>query len=130
MPENPLLLFAVASQDGQLVNQHFGHARGFYIYACDGSTPRLVEHRLIPGGMPYCGPEDPEQVGLPDKDEIMDNILSCLTDCAGVVAMRIGDLPQLDLLENGILVFENYNRIGDAVREAYDSLVQDDDDEV
>jgi nitrogen fixation protein NifB len=54
-PAEQSLRFAVASNKGYVVDQHFGHAQGFYIYEYQHGRVSLLERRDIPQ---YCfGPE-------------------------------------------------------------------------
>jgi MoaA/NifB/PqqE/SkfB family radical SAM enzyme len=111
--------FAVASKNGMIVDQHFGHAKEFYIYEYSDGEVHLVEKRDVPL---YCfGPQHCEgglSVPAIDHKDAMDAILKILEGCSGVIAMRIGDAPRNRLAEKGIEVFTTYNYIADAVREA------------
>jgi nitrogenase cofactor biosynthesis protein NifB len=110
-PEEPALRFAVASSGGYVVDQHFGHARGFYIYEYRGGQVSLLERRDIPQ---YCfGPE-----GCRDHEELFWVIGGIIEDCAAVIVMRIGEAPRFKLAERGIQVFMTYDYVTDAVREA------------
>ncbi|MFA9381574.1 MAG: NifB/NifX family molybdenum-iron cluster-binding protein, partial [Acetanaerobacterium sp.] len=107
----PLKTFAVASRSGVLVDQHFGHAEEFYIYESDGNIVRFKEKRSIER---FCtGPERCDEM-----QGRMDNILYTVSDCDGVLALRIGGAPTEKLKEKGIRVFTTYDRIEDAVRHA------------
>jgi nitrogenase cofactor biosynthesis protein NifB len=101
-------LFAVSSKNGTLVDQHFGHAKEFYIYEYRDGGVRFKERRSAPQ---YC-------VGDEDQDGRMRAILRTLDDCVCVLAARIGDLPRGALLARGIQVHTTYDRIEDAVKEA------------
>jgi len=104
--------FAVASKSGMLVDQHFGQASEFYIYESDGQTARFVERRPV---SKYCsGPEGCSE----GKDIKIGAILSAVSDCSGVLALRIGDSPLKTLSAKGIKVFSTYDRIEDAVKKA------------
>jgi predicted Fe-Mo cluster-binding NifX family protein len=110
-PEEPALRFAVASGGGYVVDQHFGHATGFYVYECQEGQVSLLERRDIPQ---YCfGPD-----GCRDHEELFAVIGGIIQDCAGVIVMRIGEAPRLKLAGQGIRVFMTYNYVTDAVREA------------
>nr|HML49407.1 NifB/NifX family molybdenum-iron cluster-binding protein [Clostridia bacterium] len=99
---------AVASKSGMLVDQHFGHAEEFLIYQSDGNTARFVEKRPVPR---YCeGPEDCDE-----KAGKMERLLSVLTDCQGVLALRIGNSPTEKLNSRSIRTFMSCDRIEDAV---------------
>jgi len=87
--------FAVASTDGKLVNQHFGHARRFLIYDLVGEDTRFVEERKVEN---YCtGPEE----CLSKEDRLMATI-SMLKDCQSVLVSMIGPYPKKRLTEEGI----------------------------
>lgn len=104
--------FAVATKSGMLVDQHFGHASEFYIYESDGDKVIFLERRLVKNycsGSENCGGE---------KESAMDSILSAVSDCSGVLALRIGDAPTRKLDDRGIKVFATYDKIEDAVKKA------------
>ncbi|MDR3170199.1 MAG: radical SAM protein [Treponema sp.] len=104
-------LFAVASQNGMLVDQHFGHATGFYMYEYKDGQITFIERREVPQycfGSNRCG----------SAENTMERILETIAGCSGVIAMRIGEIPRVRLAEQGIEVFMTYNYITDAVREA------------
>lgn len=103
--------FAVASKSGMLVDQHFGHAKDFYIYETDGENVRFSEKRNVPK---YCtGAED-----CADEDSKIETIIRTISDCNGVLALRIGDSPLKKLIEKGLKIFITYDRIEDAVKAA------------
>lgn len=106
--------FAVATKSGMLVDQHFGQAQEFYIYESDGSTAKFIERRKVEK---YCtGSENCE-----DKASKIDNIVSAVKDCNGVLALRIGDSPSKRLMDLGIHIVTTYDRIEDAVKKAANS---------
>jgi nitrogenase molybdenum-iron protein alpha/beta subunit/MoaA/NifB/PqqE/SkfB family radical SAM enzyme len=107
--------FAVASKSGILVDQHFGHAREFYIYESNGKAARFLEKRLVKN---YCnGKEGCDD----DKKPEMDSILSAVSDCSCVLALRTGEAPSRKLESCGIKVISTYDRIEDAVLKAASS---------
>jgi GMP synthase-like glutamine amidotransferase/predicted Fe-Mo cluster-binding NifX family protein len=113
------LRFAVASRDGRLVDQHFGHATAFAIYEYASGAARFLENRPVPQ---YCAPGGPgESRENPDK---MGRIIKTLGDCAGVICMRIGAPPRMALEKHGIKTFMVYERVQDALRQAAESLLQ------
>lgn len=114
------LLFAVASKGGVLVDQHFGKATDFYIYEATPAGVRLRERR---SATTYCGGDDcsgaMDGTGAGSRGEgRIDDIVRTISDCAGVVCMRIGPAPQKTLAEHGISVLTTYDRIEDAVEQA------------
>jgi hypothetical protein len=88
------LLFAVASRDGRLVDQHFGHAEKFYIYAWDDGRVSLKERR---SALQFCRGKK----GCFDHDEKILTPAEVLEDCAAVISLRIGDAPRLMLESRG-----------------------------
>jgi MoaA/NifB/PqqE/SkfB family radical SAM enzyme len=118
-PEFPAaegILFAVASKNGMIVDQHFGHAAGFYIYEYKNRRVNYIERREIPQ---YCF--GPEGCGR-HNDETIDSIIKTIEGCAGIIVMRIGEAPRRLLAEKGIAVFMTYNYVTDAVREAAEGV--------
>jgi nitrogenase molybdenum-iron protein alpha/beta subunit/MoaA/NifB/PqqE/SkfB family radical SAM enzyme len=108
----PLKRYAVASKSGTLVDQHFGHARVFYLYETDGNSVRFIEKRAVAN---YCtGAEDCSD----GKEPVMERILESVSDCSGVLALRIGDTPARKLKSRGIDVITTYDRTEDAVLKA------------
>lgn len=108
--------FAVASKSGMLIDEHFGHAKSFYIYEYKDGKSIYVENRNVDkycGGSEACGEEQ-------DKIE---RILNTIQDCQGVLALRIGPSPEKKLMEKGIKVFKTYDRIEKAVQEAAKELI-------
>jgi MoaA/NifB/PqqE/SkfB family radical SAM enzyme len=104
--------FAVASKSGMLVDQHFGKATEFYIYESDGRTVRFLEKRLVRN---YCsGPDDCDD----DVHSKIETILSAVSDCQAVLALRTGDAPSRKLEGSGIRVISTYDRIEDAILKA------------
>jgi nitrogen fixation protein NifB len=106
------VLFAVASKNGMVVDQHFGHAAGFYIYEYKNRQVNFVERREV---SQYCF--GPDHCGR-DPENTIESIIKTIEGCSGVIVMRIGEVPRQRLAEKGIAVFMTYNYITDAVREA------------
>ena len=46
--DNNLLLAAFATSDGECVNQHFGSALGFHVYAIDADSATLLTSKAFP----------------------------------------------------------------------------------
>jgi MoaA/NifB/PqqE/SkfB family radical SAM enzyme len=115
LPPAPPRRFAVASKSGVLIDQHFGRATEFYIYESNGETTRFIEKRAVKN---YCdGPE-----ACPGGKKVnMESILSAVSDCDGVLALRTGDAPSKRLAGSGIRVISTYDRIEDAVLKAASS---------
>ncbi|MEO1148962.1 MAG: nitrogenase cofactor biosynthesis protein NifB, partial [Cyanobacteria bacterium J06638_22] len=109
-PDSPKVLVAVASKGSGLVNQHFGHAKEFMIYEVDATTVSFVSHRKVGD---YC------QGGY-GEDAMLAGIVDTISDCAAVLAMKIGPCPQKRLQEAGLKVVEAYDVIEAVARQFYD----------
>jgi nitrogen fixation protein NifB len=105
------LLFAVASRDGRLVDQHFGHAEEFSIYAWDDGQVSLKERR---SALQFCRGKE----GCFNHDEKILALAEALRDCAAVISLRIGDAPRLMLESRGIRAYITYNTVEQAVSAA------------
>jgi predicted Fe-Mo cluster-binding NifX family protein len=109
------LLFAIASKDGTLVDEHFGHARELYIYEyrVEGENESVIfkERRAV---RQYCDAE----CGNRSSGEPIDESAAVIADCVGVIVMRIGYAPERALIQRGVRVFTAYNYIEVAVKEA------------
>lgn len=117
--EEKILLFAVSSKSGILVDQHFGHASDFYIYEYKNKSIRFKERRSV---TKYCeGYEGCDGLGG-NKEGKMEAILETVKDCNGVLAMRIGEAPKQKLKEKSIEAFTTYDRIEEAVKLAAEKL--------
>ncbi|MDR1288584.1 MAG: nitrogenase cofactor biosynthesis protein NifB [Treponema sp.] len=111
-PEKSTGLFAVASKDGMLVDQHFGHTENFYMYQYKNGQVVFLERREVSR---YCsGPDDCGK----KHEELIDSIIKTIEGCSAVITMRIGEMPKRRLEEKGISVFMTYDYVTDAVREA------------
>ncbi|MFV0529539.1 MAG: nitrogenase cofactor biosynthesis protein NifB [Lachnospiraceae bacterium] len=109
--------FAVCTKDGVLVDQHFGHCTAFYIYDYDetGEGAVLVEKREVEK---YCnGPGEAHGRKL-------SKLLEMLSDCEGVLAMRIGAHVEDRMKEAGLTVYKTYAPIAAALQEAEKTVGQ------
>jgi nitrogen fixation protein NifB len=95
---------AITSADGELINQHFGHADGFYIYdlQSDGSAA-LVGLRPAPRscGSGSCGAGSADHGGI-----VWEKVAEALRDCCALITARIGPAPRKRLELAGLSVFE------------------------
>ena len=102
--------FAVATKTGAIVDTHFGQANEFYIYEGDEKNTKFLETRKV---FKYCdGPQ------CDNKEERWQSVISAVSDCEAVLAMRIGPTPEKRLKENGIEAITTYERVETAVSEA------------
>jgi nitrogen fixation protein NifB len=91
-------LIAVCSKGGGRVNQHFGHAEEFKIFAADADGIRFVGHRRIER---YCQGGDGD-------DETLTATLAALDGIALVLCARIGRCPAERLAAAGITVSQDF----------------------
>ncbi len=108
---------AVASSDGQTINQHFGHAEEFFIYTADGASVRHIDTVRVGS---YCsGPAD-----CGEQSFILDDTIQALDGCAAVLCARIGidiwgRLEAAGIMPNGEHAQE---RIEEAIAAVYPEL--------
>ena len=91
-------LVAVATKGDGLINQHFGHADDFKVYAIGPAGIRFIGVRQVEH---YC------QGGYGDEDK-RDVILRALADCAALFVARVGDGPRAKLAGAGIQAVDGY----------------------
>ena len=94
-------LIAVATSDGNTVNQHFGEAHSYSIYEADGLKYNLLQKRDC----------------VIEKNEELANSGGCcaqglakvqlLKDCRCIVAVRVGFKMQKEFSRLGISVFDD-----------------------
>jgi predicted Fe-Mo cluster-binding NifX family protein len=96
---------AVASSDGDTVNQHFGRAGAFYIYRLHDTGHELLEVR---DNRPACS-------GGQHSDDALERAAKNISDCRGVVAAQIGPGAIDALITHRILAFTMGGSINDAL---------------
>ena len=89
---------AVATKEGIVVSEHFGHAKAFNVYDLTASGCRLVERRVV---RHYC-------LGGSSDKTAMAEILDTIQDCAAVFVAKIGDGPVEKLAARGITAVPDY----------------------
>ena len=97
---------AIASTDGETVNQHYGKATKFYIYSIDDEVGYdLVEERPV------------EPVCMDGAHEIsrMEKSVLNFTDCRYIVVSRLGVVASSALAAAGITAMELPGTIDDAI---------------
>jgi predicted Fe-Mo cluster-binding NifX family protein len=92
------MLIAVASKDGQEINQHFGHAECFMIYSVEDGEVKLVDEKKVGR---YCS-FDPEH---PLRGHVLRDIADALQGCRAVVSAQMGEHPRGELEKLGIEPF-------------------------
>ncbi len=107
---------AVASQQGQIVDEHFGHAKRFWIYAVSDEGCALLEQREVDH---YC------HGNTSDKGALV-GILEMIRDCEAVLVARIGDGPADKLAAIGVKAVSDYP--WSPVEEAVIAYVREQDD--
>jgi nitrogen fixation protein NifB len=83
---------AVATRQGGLVDQHFGHAREFLVYDVDRSGARLVGRRAV----------DASCSGGEGDDDALAAALRALAGCRAVLVARVGRCPAGQLAAAGL----------------------------
>lgn len=97
---------AVATTDGESVNQHYGKSEEFYIYSVDDETGYdFIEKRKV---VPVC------MNGSHIKNQ-MEQSVEQFTDCRYVVASRIGEGASSALTTKGIIAMELPGSLDDAM---------------
>jgi len=96
MPES--LRVAVASKDGISINEHFGHAKLFWIYDIDDEGCWFKEKRDVDH---YCLGGHSDKSALP-------KILYTISDCKAVFVAKIGEGPAEKLTNKGIKAIAEY----------------------
>ena len=102
--------FAVSSKTGLNIDQHFGHATEFYIYDFQGGDVKFIEKREVPK---FCTGKDECEDSHEGK---IDKIIETISDCEGVLALRIGDEPRKRLEKMNIKVYQLFDEIKEGIR--------------
>jgi predicted Fe-Mo cluster-binding NifX family protein len=91
---------AIASTNGQDINEHFGHAAEFHIFDfLDNGSPVHVEARENP---PWCGDAELQA----NASEPFEKTVAVLSDCQVVLASRFGPCAAQALSSHSIDFFE------------------------
>ncbi len=100
------MLVAIASTDGETVNEHFGHAERFLIYDISGDRHHLLVIRKV----------TPWSAGKKNHDfspERFATLVGTLADCERLYCSHIGDRPRRELEQRGITVIAGPRKIRD-----------------
>ena len=84
------LKIAFATSDRILVDQHFGAAAGFAIYAVDGEHARLIEATEYP------------RESMDGNEDKLASRIAALTGCAAVYCLAVGGSAVRQLLASGV----------------------------
>ena len=89
------MLIAVASTDGEMVNEHFGRATHFWVFDVSKSQHVLIMVRKV------------EPLSTGDQNHAFDparmaKTWEAIKDCERVYCTKIGDRPRLELEKAGI----------------------------
>ena len=97
---------AIASSDGETVNQHYGKAEKFYIYSINDEVGYdLVEERQVE---PVC------MDGAHEISKMKQSTLN-FTDCRYIVVSRLGNAASAALSAAGITAMELPGTIDDSI---------------
>lgn len=100
---------AVASKDGSVINQHFGHAERFLIYEANGEGVRFIEERPVER---YCTGNEAHLY----EDSKFEKIYEAIKDCSLLLVSRIGPTPEMELEKAGIKTFMLSDWIDEGIR--------------
>lgn len=91
------MLIAIASTDGESVNEHFGRADRFLIYEVTSGTKSLITARNVK-------PFSTGDKSHPFDPERMAETAAAVRDCKILYCAKIGDRPREELEKLGITV--------------------------
>ena len=113
----PKYKIAVASSDGKVVNQHFGHSRQFIVFEVvdEAGNWSFYETRIT---NPVCSNGE-------HKVSSMQEVVALLSDCKAVVVSQIGIVAEQSLNSEGVLVFSSPDFIDIALEEVIRRLSSD-----
>ena len=95
---NAVIRIAVATKDGVMVSEHFGHAKSFHIYELSADACQFVGQRQV---RHYC-------LGGSSDKTAMAEILETIQDCDAVFVAKVGDGPTEKLAARGITAVSEY----------------------
>lgn len=108
-----LYKIAVASSDGKVVNQHFGHSRQFLIFQADDTGRwEFLQMRLTE---PACSMGE-------HRESSMEKVVRLLSDCNAVIVSQIGFGALLFLKSAQIQAFTVSDSIDSALEQVIYSL--------
>lgn len=108
-------LIAVASSDGKVVNQHFGHSRQFLIFEINDENS--WEFKELRNTQPACSESQ-------HSESSMQEAVEALSDCSAVIVSQIGYGAVQALNSRGIRAFVVRDIIDDALNEVISLIKQ------
>jgi len=108
---------AVASESGNIIDQHFGQAKDFTIYKVFGNERKIIDKRSI---NQYCTSKEECE----EKSDKIDTIIDVLKDCNAILSLRIGSSPKEKLENNKIKTFEIYDTVENGISLALKQLAK------
>jgi len=92
------MFIAVASRDGREINQHFGHAERFLIFAVSGTDVKQVDEKTVER---YCSYDE----NHPLRRHVLQAIADALQGCRAIVCSQIGPAPREEMQRLGFEIF-------------------------
>lgn len=104
---------AVASSDGKVVNQHFGHSKQFIVFEVEDTGIWSFKETRITN--PVCSNGE-------HKESSMQQAVSLLSDCKVVIVSQIGFVAEQALKAEGVLAYTISDFIDIALTEVVNSI--------
>lgn len=98
LSSDPVLRVAVATKDGRIVDEHFGHVHSFSIFEVGASGVIEIGRRSVDE---YC------QGGYGDEPTLSDT-LRAIADCSAIFVQKVGHCPRKDMVAAGIEPVDAY----------------------
>ncbi|XBS67996.1 nitrogenase cofactor biosynthesis protein NifB [Acerihabitans sp. KWT182] len=92
-------LVAVATREGAVIDEHFGHVRRFRIYSASAAGVKLIGERFTP---PFCTDKGECEDEAARHEQRLEAIVALLADVSAVFCARIGMGPWQRLEQAGI----------------------------
>lgn len=105
---------AIATSDGKMVNEHFGHAKRFIIVDLSDEGNYLVSD--VRECINACGSDD--------VNDRMNTVIDKIKDCEAVAVCRIGSSAIMRLKEKGIKAYVNPGFIEDVLKEYLENFIR------
>jgi len=100
---------AVATSNGNMVDQHFGHTERFMLY-------EMEEGKITPAGSVETDPLMSEPM-FGDKHRLkLEQMVSALSDIDIVLASEFGDKAEMELMARGVRPYRHDGNVDDAIR--------------